>query len=336
MSSLLTPRQRWLTYRNDSGSGIGAYEVVIPTGIASVNGQYVLTVDQAPANPGFSHFFNDARPVADGELGLCTAHKPAWAAIDAATYAVGTRLNVKPGVSTLVKDELGPYVVIGDNPGTPNDSVVYVDLAIGTNDAFWAKITDRNGTAYSWVEVEPDGSACTFSTKAGGRSGTENAYEINCSQANFDVPQNLIVRMWQWDSTTYLFDRGLTNEDSNLRELLARGDTWDVNNQDPGKAGVKIDQILRKNSSDSKWDLLTVELDSHGQLTKVLDVNQLASSGPDCTDTPMNGSLDVVTDVQVQTVTGTVNPDCTISISITLQLTKQKLCFTDGIVHAAT
>lgn len=108
----------------------------------------------------------------------------------------------------------------------------------------WGKITDRTEVdlcpdtandaqkrgGYSWVEIEWDEEGCP-SNKSGGRSGEFNAYEQNDSNATLDVSGNNIVKLYPVATTSssgsdpggvtiYIFDKGLTDEDQGMRELL--------------------------------------------------------------------------------------------------------------------
>lgn len=101
---------------------------------------------------------------------------------------------------------------------------------------FYARITDRVGSCYSWVEAEPaSGGTCgTMQDVAGGMSGTANLFDINAASPNIHLSLTTYVLVQKVTysvpagelgtaaETVYLYimDLGMTNEGIDLRYSL--------------------------------------------------------------------------------------------------------------------
>jgi hypothetical protein len=311
---------RWLPVHNTTGEEIPAFGVMRPTGFTTVNNTHCIAVDKPNATYRGIHYFNGRESITSGKVGSGTRHFPAWAKYSGGTPSAPNTYEVTDAQWHLLPHEDGQFLAIGGSDGT----IAKFDW-IG-NKGFWGKITARVDKEYTWVEMKP-GVSGSFSVLAGGRTGTgggSNAgFELNESSANFDFTnsgKNLIVRMWEGIDGEYLFDRGLTNEQGTATkyDLNSDSNTWDVNAQNDSEAGAKILDILTGNG-----DLLTVKVDSHGQVT---DLERAADSSNTCTGGPFTGTVTVVESID----SVTIGADC----SVTVNTTPKVLCFHNGILQS--
>lgn len=194
---------------------------------------------------------------------------------------------------------------------------------------FWAQITDRDGDEYSWQEMESDGDG-DFSVKTGGRTGEaggdDPAFEINNSEANFNVAMNLIVWMRVGTGGEYLFDRGLTDEAGvgDLTKPLSDVDTWEINSQADDEAGVSFPDLLTKTG-----ETIVLRQDSHGQT--IYAERESAPGG--CTRTPFSGTKTRVTGVELTINSASLSGDCkTVSIDYTLDVIETAECYSNGLL----
>lgn len=321
----LQANNRWLSCVNNSGESIPAFGVCVPNGIIVASaGRIILRLVKPTADTiNGPLYFNDGRIVPSGEVMRATSDFPAWGyMVDPVNGSVGDQLRAVAG-QWYLEHGAGPFRIESVTSGD-DGLIVYASRVDGAVAGFWAKITARSGTAYSWTEMVTSGSGCGFSVLSSGRSGSFNAFEINCSSANFDVPANLIVRMWEISPSLYMFDRGLTNESDGLRtDLDEAGEEWAVNNQPAGEAGAKLLDLLATNGHkvQIKWD-------SHGQ--NVYSRRDAPSPDPDCPcEGPFSGTKEVVTEVSV--TSATLSGDCT-TITIELEVTKEEWCFANGLL----
>lgn len=226
------------------------------------------------------------------------------------TYAVMTRVRT-----------LGHNVTESDLFGVPA-------AAEHETDAFWAKITDRVGDEYTWIEQDgPDGGDLTDG-RTGTADGDDPGREINGSQANFDVPENLIVRMWKVGdgaAAKYWFDRGLTNGETNPHQIEQGGDEWLINDSPVGTAGVSISDILTLTG-----DTLDAIFDSHGQLTHL--TRDAPEDDPSCSGGPFSGTFTIVSDFTIDSIT--INPNCSVTVNSTK--TRYEVCVANGIIQSVT
>ncbi|MGD9645213.1 MAG: hypothetical protein AB7U73_05840 [Pirellulales bacterium] len=139
---------RWLSFRNDAGETIPPCAVMQVTGVVTLEGQAVLTVDKPAADRGTHFVFNGAFAVAAGDFGSCTHSFPCCARFNPADApAVGQTWGAEDGAWALKKGHRG-YRVIG---GPLDDRVEIVrddaaELLWATATATWTRVAGSNAS----------------------------------------------------------------------------------------------------------------------------------------------------------------------------------------------
>ncbi len=177
-------------------------------------------------------------------------------------------------VNTLITAPAAPGMEMRSIGGKP----AYASIGgTGATGGIWVKITDSDLIAapnntrytYSWEEVEWNGTGAFigyagWTTKAAGRTGTNNAYnlaEVPLKTFRFrPVPNDTIILLYQIRTTVYWFN-GDENADTNVDgtyvtlvhdpdDKTVDTDTWDIKENDGDGVKAKFLTAVVYNTTD--------------------------------------------------------------------------------------
>lgn len=118
--------QRWIEFKNDSGSSIGPYAAMRVSGYqqdADTAHQVVLKVAAPNDEAGQSICFNGNKTVAVGKTGYCTFDAPCYAAVSTGG-SNGDLYGVEDGNLELVPDDAGAFTYLATVAAGPNGEIV--------------------------------------------------------------------------------------------------------------------------------------------------------------------------------------------------------------------
>lgn len=150
--------QRWIEFKNDSGSSIGPYAAMRVSGYqqdADTAHQVVLKVAAPNDEAGQSICFNGNKTVAVGKTGYCTFDAPCYAAVSTGG-SNGDLYGVEDGNLELVPDDAGAFTYLATVAAGPNGEIVALidkisgaTIKLGKTDAAHAKGASGTISVYS-------------------------------------------------------------------------------------------------------------------------------------------------------------------------------------------